>query len=254
MKKTAIITGSATGVGAATAIQLAQEGWNVVVNYSKSELEAQETAKKCEGHGAEVILMKADVADDTNCRNMVAAVMTKWGRLDALVNNAGTTRFCPLSDLEGLSKEDFMYLYEVNVLSAFQMSRAAAPHLKKSNGSIVNVSSISALNGSGSSMAYTCSKGAMVTLTLSLAHALAPEVRVNCICPGFIQGRWTKNFLGEKYEAVRDNFAAASSLQATTTPEDIADAIAYYVTRAKLNTGEIRTVDGGFSHHVVKLG
>jgi 3-oxoacyl-[acyl-carrier protein] reductase len=256
MKKrsTAIITGSATGVGAATAIQLAEEGWNVLVNYSKSEQEAQATASQCESLGAEVILMKADVAEDTNCRMMVDAVMAKWGRLDALVNNAGTTRFCPLADLEGVSEDDFLYLYKVNVLSAFQMSRAAAPHLKKSHGSIVNVSSISALNGSGSSIAYTSSKGALVTLTLSLAHALAPEVRVNCICPGFIQGRWTKNFLGGKYESVRDNFAAASSLQATTTPEDIADAIAYYVTRAKLNTGEIRTVDGGFSHHVVKLG
>lgn len=253
-RKTAIITGSATGVGAATAIQLAHEGWNVLVNYSKSEQEAQDTASECERKGAEVILMKADVSDDTNCRNMVDAVIRKWGQLDALVNNAGTTRFCALSDLEGLTKEDFMHLYEVNVLSAFQMSRAAAPHLKKSHGSIVNISSISALNGSGSSMAYTCSKGAMVTLTLSLAHALAPEVRVNCICPGFIQGRWTKNFLGEKYEKVNANFAAASSLQMTTTPADIADAIAYYVTRAKLNTGEIRTVDGGFSHHVVKLG
>ncbi|NND31762.1 MAG: SDR family oxidoreductase [Saprospiraceae bacterium] len=254
MRKTSIITGSATGVGASTAIQLAEEGWNVVVNYSKSEREAEETSQVCRSKGAEVLLFKADVSVDDKCRDMVSAAIEKWGRLDALVNNAGTTRFCPLSNLEGVSEDDFLHLYRVNVLSAFQMSRAAAPHLKKTKGSIVNVSSISALNGSGSSIAYTSSKGALVTLTLSLAHALAPDVRVNCICPGFIQGRWTRNFLKENYDRVNANFAQASSLQVTATPEDIADAIAYYVTRAKINTGEIRTIDGGFSHNVAKLG
>jgi 3-oxoacyl-[acyl-carrier protein] reductase len=233
---------------------LSQMGWNVLINYSKSKAEAEETAKFCRDAGADIIIMQGDVSNDDVCRQLVEASMAQWGRLDALVNNAGTTRYCPLPDLEGLSRDDFIHLYEVNVLSAFQMSRAAAPHLKKQHGSIVNVSSISALNGSGSSIAYTCSKGAMVTLTLSLAHALAPQVRVNAVCPGFIQGRWTKNFLEEKYEQVNKNFAKASTLQMTATPADIAEGIVYFVTGAKLSTGEVRTIDGGFSHKVTSLG
>ena len=218
MRKSAIVTGSSSGVGAATALMLAKEGWNLVVNYSKSKSEGQDVAQKCRAYGADVILFQGDVSNDDICRDMVDSVVQKWGGLDALVNNAGTTKFCPLSDLEGLNEDDFLNLYRINVLSAFQMSRAAAPHLKKAQGSIVNVSSISALNGSGSSIAYTCSKGAMVTLTLSLAHALAPHVRVNCICPGFIQGRWTKNFLKDSYDKVNRAFAEASSLQVTATP------------------------------------
>jgi 3-oxoacyl-[acyl-carrier protein] reductase len=233
---------------------LSQMGWNVLINYSRSGAEAEETARYCREAGADIIVMQGDVSDDAVCRKLVEISVARWGRLDALVNNAGTTRYCPLSDLEGLKKDDFIHLYEVNVLSAFQMSRAAAPHLKKQSGSIVNVSSISALNGSGSSIAYTCSKGAMVTLTLSLAHALAPEVRVNAVCPGFIQGRWTKSFLGGKYEQVNENFAKASTLQTTATPADIAEGIVYFVTGAKLSTGEVRTIDGGFSHKVTSLG
>jgi 3-oxoacyl-[acyl-carrier protein] reductase len=254
MKPCAIVTGSATGVGAATALMLAKAGWNVVINYSKSKAEAEETTGFCREAGADTLLLQGDVSDDSVCRQLVAGAVDRWGRLDALINNAGTTRFCPLSELEGLTADDFLYLYRVNVLSAFQMARAAAPHLKKQKGSIVNVSSISALNGMGSSIAYTCSKGAMVTLTLSLAHALAPEVRVNAICPGFIQGRWTRGFLGEKYELVNENFARASTLQVTAKPEDIAEGIVYFVTGAKLSTGEIRTIDGGFSHKVTSLG
>ncbi len=254
MNKTAIITGSATGVGSATALQLAARGWNVLINYSKSQKEAEDIFSQCKDLGSDALLYKGDVSSDAVCRKMVKIAVDHWGRLDGLVNNAGTTCYCKLSDLEGVKKDDFIYLYEVNLLSAFQMTRAAAPHLKRNKGSIVNVSSISALNGSGSSIAYTCSKGAMVTLTLSLAHALSPDVRVNCICPGFIQGRWTKNFLGERYDEIENSFANASSLNVTATPDDIAESIVYFITGAPLSTGEIRTVDGGFSHYVTKLG
>jgi len=254
MRPAAIITGSATGVGAATAVLLAQKGWNVLINYTRSKIEAEETAEQCRKSGADVIILQGDVSDDLACRKMVDLSIEKWGHLNALVNNAGTTRFCPLPDLEGLTQADFQDLYQVNVVGAFQMARAAAPYLKKEKGSVVNVSSISGLNGSGSSIAYACSKGAMVTLTLSLAHALAPEVRVNAICPGFIQGRWTKNFLGDHYDKVKRNFAQAATLGVTAMPEDIAEGIVYFVTGAKLSTGEIRTIDAGFSHYVTKLG
>lgn len=249
-----IITGSATGVGAATALLMAEKGWNVLINYTKSKTEAEETAHKCQQWGSDVIVKKADVSEDLNCRNLVRSAVERWSRLDALVNNAARTRYCPLSDLEGLSEKDFHDLYQVNLVSAFQMTRAAAPYLKTQKGSVVNVSSIAGQNGSGSSIAYACSKGALITLTLSLAHALAPEIRVNAVCPGFIQGRWTRNFLGDGYDQVNKNFADASTLKVTATPEDIAEGIVYFVTGAKLSTGEIRTIDGGFSHHVTKLG
>lgn len=253
MKPGVIITGSATGVGSATAIMLAEQGWNVLINYTKSKTEAEETAHQCKSLGSDVIIEKGDVSDDHICRRIVSSAFEKWKRLDGLVNNAGTTRYCPLSDLEGVSAEDFHYLYQINLISAFQMSRAASQHLREQRGSIVNVSSIAGLNGSGSSIAYACSKGAMITLTHSLAHALAPEVRVNAICPGFIQGRWTKNFLKENYERVNKNFAEASSLGVTATPRDIAEGIAYFISGAKLSTGEIRTIDAGFSHKVTSL-
>ncbi len=253
-RKVAIITGSATGVGSATAVHLAQSGWNVVINYTKSEQEADETAEKCRSAGAEGLVLKGDVSDDIACRQIVADTVAKWGHIDALVNNAGTTRACRLSDLEGVTADDFIHLYRVNVLSAFQMARAAAPYLKQSRGAVVNVASIAALNGMGSSIAYTSSKGAMVTLTLSLAHALAPEVRVNAVCPGFIQGRWTRGFLGDRYEEVRSDFEQAAALKVTATPEDIADAIAFYCTRGAIMTGQVTVVDGGSTLGSVTLG
>ena len=244
--RVALVTGSSTGVGAATCQLLAQRGWDVVINYTRSEAEARETLAKCKESGVESLLCQADVSDDSQCRGMVQATIEKWGRLDALVNNAGTTRFCALSDLEGLEKKDFLRIYGVNVVGAYQMTRAAAPYLKSSDdGVIVNTSSTAASTGIGSSIAYAASKGALTTMTLSLAHALAPEVRVNAICPGFIQGRWTKNFLGENYEAVKRDVEEASALKKTAIPEDIAKTIVHLVCEAQLMTGQIVTLEGG---------
>ena len=162
------------------------------------------------------------------------------------MNNAGTTKFCQYSDLEGLTKADFLNLYEINVVGAYQMTRAAVPHLKASlDGVIVNTSSVSAISGVGSSIAYAASKGALSTMTLSLAHALAPRVRVNAVCPGFIQGRWTQEFLGDKYEAVKEVIERGTLLRQTALPEDIADSIVFLIEKAKMMTGQILTVDGG---------
>jgi 3-oxoacyl-[acyl-carrier protein] reductase len=244
--RVAIVTGSATGVGAATSILLVQRGWNVVINYSRSEKEARETVDQCVALGGGALLCRADVSDDEACRRMVDMTLDKWGRLDALVNNAGTTRFCDYSDLDGLTEQDFVDLYRVNVIGAYQMTRAAAPHLKLSDdGAIVITSSIAALTGIGSSMAYAASKGALNTLTLSLAQALGPKIRVNAVCPGFIQGRWTKNFLGENYEAVNRQFEQGSALKKTAVPEDVAKCIVHLVCDAQLVTGEITIIDGG---------
>lgn len=252
--KVAIVTGSATGVGAAVCFQLAELGWNVVINYSKSQKDALETVKKCNELGADTLLCKGDVSDDRDCKFIVQETVKKWDRIDALANNAGTTKFCDFSDLDGLDDKDFTRMYKVNVVGAYQMSRAAAPYLKKAGGSIVNTSSIAGLTGMGSSIAYCASKGAMNTLTLSLAQALGPEIRVNAVCPGFIETRWTRDFLGDRYEEVRQQFEDASALKLTSKPEDTAEAIIYLLTRAKVATGQIMIMDGGSTLGQVSLG
>ena len=244
----AIVTGSATGVGAATAQTLAERGCNVVINYTKSEKEASETVAACEALRAETILCRADVSSDEDCQRMVGEAISKWGRIDALVNNAGTTKFCPIEDLSGLDKEDFLRIYSVNVVGPFQMVRAVVPHMKSAGrGAIVNVASLAAMDGRGSSMAYAASKGALLTMTRSLARSLAPVIRVNAVCPGFIQGRWLREGMGESlYEAAKAYMEQTSPLRTTATPENIADTIVYIICDADIITGEALIVDGGF--------
>lgn len=243
----AIVTGSATGVGAAAAKMLAAKGCNVVVNYTRSEAEAKETQAACQGLGAEALLCKADVSKDEDCRRMAAAAMERWGRIDALVNNAGTTKFVDHANLEGLSAEDFQRLYAVNVIGPFQMTRAVVPHMKAAGrGAIVNISSIAGVMGVGSSVAYTASKGALNTMTLSLARVLGPEIRVNTVCPGFIQGRWLRGGLGDEvYEAAKSNQERTTPLRKAGTPEDMAQAAVWFIEGADLVTGEILIVDAG---------
>lgn len=253
--KVAIITGSGTGVGAATALLLAEKGWRVVINYSKSEQAAKETAAACEAKGADTLLCKADVSRDEDCRRMTAETLEKWDRIDALVNNAGITKFCNHHDLDGLCSEDFMRIYGVNVVGPYQMSRAAAPQMKKTgNAAIVNVASTAALTGIGSSIAYAASKGALVTMTLSLARVLGPEIRVNAVCPGFIQSRWLREGFGEEtYEKIKKYHEDASPLGTTATPEIVAEAIYYFISGAGITTGETLIVDGGFHLSQVPL-
>jgi 3-oxoacyl-[acyl-carrier protein] reductase len=246
--RVAIVTGGATGVGAATALELAKRGYRIAIVYSRSAKEADESAAACEAAGAAAIAVQGDVAHDAACRAAVAATVTRFGRIDVLVNGAGTTQFVPLSDLEGQRAEDFQKVYAVNVIGPYQMARAAAPHLRASGaGAIVNVSSVGSLNGNGSSYSYVTSKAALNTLTLALARNLAPEIRVNCVLPGLIQTRWLKNGLGvEAYERVRDGWADASALQKTCTAEDVAQTIVWLAADAALITGQLLTVDGGF--------
>jgi 3-oxoacyl-[acyl-carrier protein] reductase len=253
--KTAIVTGSATGIGAATARKLAENGCNVVVNYTKSEKEARETLAACEGCGVETILCRADVSVDEDCRRMVDEAIKKWGKIHALVNNAGTSKFVDHKDLEGLDKEDFLRIYSVNVVGPYQMVRAVTPHMKNTGrGAIVNVASTAAITAIGSSIAYAASKGALVTMTLSLARNLGPEIRVNAVCPGFVQGRWLKGGLGmERYEATKAYLEDQSPLGVTATPETVADAILYFIAGAGITTGETLILDGGFHLNQVPL-
>ena len=241
-----VVTGSATGIGAATAIALAGKGARVVVNYSKSEDAARATRDACVAAGGEAISVQADVAEDAACRRLAQAALDQWGRIDALVNNAGTTKFAPHSDLEALSADDFLRIYEVNVVGAYQMVRACTTALKAAgDAAIVNVSSISAKNGMGSSIAYAASKGALLTMTLSLARSLGPQVRVNAICPGLIDTAWTREGWGANYAAMEKRYKETSALGRVGTPGEVADAIAWLIEGAALVTGEVLLVDSG---------
>ena len=243
--KVVIVTGSGTGVGAACARLLATHGARVVVNYSRSEQAAADTAKACRAAGGEAIVVQADVAQDADCLRLAQAAQDAWGRIDGLVNNAGTTRFVGLRNLDGLSADDFQRIYAVNVVGAFQMARACAAALRATRGAIVNVSSRSTHDGTGSSLAYACSKGALNTLTLGLAKALGPEVRVNAVLPGLIDSRWLREGWGEEvYERVATTYKAQSALQDTLTPEDVAESIVALLALPK-TTGERLTVDAG---------
>ena len=249
----AIVTGSSSGVGAAAARQLAEKGCHVVINYASNEQGARETQAACEAFGVETLVLQADVADDAACRRLAAEADAKWGRIDALVNNAGTTKFCNHADLEGLSAEDFQRIYAVNTVGAYQMVRAVEPAMRRGGrGSIVNVASIAGVMGVGSSIAYAASKGAMITLGLSLARVLGPEIRLNTVCPGFIQGDWLEQGMGsDTYARTKSFLEENTPLKLTSTPDTVAEVIVYFLTGAETVTGETLLLDGG--HHLNQM-
>lgn len=242
-----IVTGSATGTGAACAIRLARKGARVVINYSKSEKDAKETVKACQVAGAETLLVKGDVSNDADCRAMAKAAIDKWGRIDALINNAGITKFVAAADLDGLDAQDFQRLYAVNVIGPYQMIRACAPAMKKQGkAAIVNISSISGVRGIGSSTAYIASKGALNAMTLALARSLAPEIRVNSVCPGLIETRWHLDRFSEAdYAKFKANYEKSVPLAKAASADDVAEVAVWLIEGASLVTGESILVDGG---------
>ena len=246
--RVAIVTGSSSGVGAATAQLLASLGCNLVINYNSNSVGADAVAKECEKHGVETLTVKADVANDDDCRYLANQAIQKWGRVDVLVNNAGATKFVDHANLEGLSAEDFQKIYGVNVIGAYQMVRAVSEQMKsqKSGGAIVNVASIAGVAGVGSSIAYAASKGAMITMTLSLARVLGPSIRVNVVCPGFIEGEWLKEGLGDDaYKKAQEAARKGAPLGVTATADTVADSILYFIVGPQVVTGESMIVDGG---------
>ncbi|PHP67767.1 oxidoreductase [Zhengella mangrovi] len=247
-KKVAFVSGGGTGVGAATARHLARRGCRVAINYRRSGEAAEEVVAACRAEGGEVMALQGDVASDADCRSMVARVVETWGGLDILVCSAGTTQFTTMTDLDAQNAEDFQRVYATNVIGVHQLARAAAPHLERSGaGAIVTISSIAGVNGNGSSLAYVASKGALNSLTLALARLLAPKVRVNAVLPGLIESGWFLNGMdADKYEAIRDNFAAASALGSVCSPDDIADAAVFLALDGRKMTGQFVTVDAGY--------
>ena len=242
-----IVTGSSSGVGAATVRALAEKGGRVVINYSRSEDAARQVAAECEQLGAEALVCQADVSLDADCRKLVEATLQKWGRLDVLVNNAGTTKFVEHADLDGLDAADFQRIYGVNVVGPFQMVRAARQALHASgDASIVNVASIAGVKGVGSCIAYAASKGALITITQSLARVLGPEIRVNTVCPGFIAGDWLAEGMGrETYEASKAFLEQKTPLRTICTAETVAESILHFIEGHSVVTGQHLVLDGG---------
>lgn len=245
--KVCVITGASSGIGAATARLYAQRGWNVVVNYSRHREPADRVADECRSFGAEVLVAQADIADDAACRRLAAEVDARWQRADVLVNNAGTTKFVAQKDLDGLDAADFERIMSVNVTGTFQVTRAFVPLLgRHPGGAVVNVSSIASIKGTGSSLAYTASKGAVNSMTVGLARALAPQIRVNAVAPGMVDSSWLREGLGEAGFAARaDSYRQRAVLGELITPDDVARAIWWLGVDAVKTTGEVVLVDGG---------
>jgi 3-oxoacyl-[acyl-carrier protein] reductase len=241
-----IVTGSSAGIGAACAKLLAAKGGRVVVNYTKSESEAHEVAAACEAAGGAAIIVQGDVSADADCRKLADAALATWGRIDGLINNAGTTKFAAHADLDALQAEDFQRMYGVNVIGPYQMIRAVAPTMRaQGRGAVVNISSMAGIMGVGSSVAYAASKGALNTMTLSLARALGPAIRVNAVCPGFVETRWLEGGLGSAYARQKEAYEAMTPLHSVLSVDDIADAAIWLIEGAQRITGELLTVDSG---------
>ena len=246
-RKVCVVTGSSSGIGAATVRLYAGHGWDVVVNYSRDIAPAEAIADECRALGVDALVVKADVSSDADCRRLASEVESRFGRADVLVNNAGTTKFVALKDLDGLEADDFQRIYSVNVIGPYQMSRALVPLLKRNPVTgIVNVSSIAGLMGTGSSIAYMASKGALNAMTVGLARALGPDIRVNAIAPGLVETPWLQNGLGaERYAQTVQSYKARAALDAVMSPEDVADAAWWLGAGAAKTTGEVLLLDAG---------
>lgn len=238
--RVAIVTGSAAGIGRASAWKLAELGYAITVNFSRSKSEAEETAEGVRQRGTDVLLIQANVGEDSEVRSLVERTVQTFGGIDLLVNNAATTHFIPHQDLEALTEEVWDSILQVNVKGCFYGCRAAMPHLKDRQGNIINIASVAGITGSGSSIPYAASKGAVISLTKSLARAFAPEVRVNAIAPGPVQTRWLAD-----HQDMVEAAMQATPLKRPATPEDIAEAVAYLAHMATLVTGQVHVIDGG---------
>ena len=247
-KPVALVTGAATGIGRSVAVALAKNGYDIVVNYSRSEDAAKFTQGQCEASGARTLLYRCDVSDDACVHAMLAATEKEFSRLDVLINNAGTTVDVAPKNLEGMKVEDWNRVFNVNVLGLFLVTRAAVPLLKKSpNGCIVNTCSTAGLRPSAQPLPYAASKAAVANLTKTLANALGPQIRVNAVAPGWIEGEWMKKTLAENYEGLMARRAKYTPLKRVCTEDDVADSMLSLILHNRFVTGEIIIVDGGFS-------
>lgn len=244
----ALISGAATGIGAACARTFARAGWRTgICTLADTRAEAEAVAAECATLGAEALVLEFSVTDDAACRAAAAQLEGAFGRIDGLVNCAGVTRFIPHHDLEGLPSSEFTRTNDVNVLGTFQMIRACRGALERSGqGAVVNYSSIAGLSGVGSSAAYAASKGAVIALTLSMARALAPAIRVNAVAPGYVAGGLPSRVLdAEALAAVEAKYLETQPLKRLLTPDEIAALTFFLIAGPAGITGEIVRMDAG---------
>lgn len=246
--RAALVTGASRGMGRSIALALAERGHDVGINCARSRDQAEATAQEVRARGRRALVLLADVSDDAAVRAMVSACVGEFGRLDTLVNNAGTTIETPPEDLEGLRLEDWDRVFAVNVRGLFQVTRSAVPHLRQSpRACVVNMASIAGLRPSAQPLPYAASKAAVVNLTKTLARVLAPEIRVNAVAPGWVMGEWMERALGESYQRLMERRAAHTPMGRVATPEDVAQVVVSLVDSSALVTGEMLVVDGGYS-------
>jgi 3-oxoacyl-[acyl-carrier protein] reductase len=247
-KPAALVTGASSGIGRRTAVALARNGYDVVINYSRRDEAARETAGEVEATGAKALLSRCDVSDDAAVRTMLAGVREHLGRLDVLINNAGTTVDIEPRNFEAMSIEAWNRIFSVNVLGVFLVTRAATPLLRRSpNACVVNTCSIAGLRPSAQPLPYAASKAAVANLTKTLANALGPEIRVNAVAPGWIEGEWMQRTLADNYQGLMARRAKYTPLRRCCSEEDVADSILSFILHNRFVTGEILIVDGGFS-------
>ena len=243
-----LVTGAATGIGRCAAVALGRAGFDVAINYSRSEAQARETEARVLQTGARALLVKCDVSDEAGVRAMIDAVGARFGRLDALINNAGVTASWKPKDLETLSLDEWDRVFAVNVRGLFQVTRAALPLLRKGeNPCIVNTASIVGLRPGPQPLPYAASKAAVVNLTKTLAWNLGPEIRVNAVAPGWMEGDWMKRMLNDKYEDLMGKRAKATPLRRVVTAHDVAETMMSLIESNRFVTGEVIVVDGGFT-------
>jgi 3-oxoacyl-[acyl-carrier protein] reductase len=247
-RKRALVTGGATGIGRATVLHLARAGFDVALNYRSSAQAARETAADAEKSGARVLLAAADVADDAAVKEMMRGIEGAFGGLDALINNAGTTISTPAKDLDAISVNEWDRVFAVNVRGLFLVTRAAVPLLKRGKSpSIVNIASIVGLRPGPQPLPYAASKAAVVSLTKQLAGALAPDIRVNAVAPGWIEGEWMERMLGDNYGRLMERRAKATPLARCATFDDVAETVVSLITSNRFVNGEIVVIDGGYA-------
>lgn len=247
-RQVALVTGAARGIGRSTALELARHGYDVVVNYSRSREAAESVAADVDALGARSLLCQADVANEAAVVRMVEHIKEEFGRLDALVNNAGITIATPPSDLDGLNMDDWDRVFAVNVRGLFQVTRACVPLLREAPAAaIVNLSSIAGLRPGPQPFPYAASKAAVANLTRTLAGALGPKIRVNAVAPGWIAGEWMEHALGENYERLMERRAQMTPLKRCVTEDEVAITIVNLITSNPMVNGEVVIIDGGFS-------
>jgi 3-oxoacyl-[acyl-carrier protein] reductase len=247
-RKKALVTGGATGIGRSAVLALANAGYDIAINYGSSQAAAQAVADEAQALGAKTLLVQCDVSDDVAVRQMMATIDAAFGHLDALVNNAGTTATWKVKDLESLNMDEWDRTFAVNVRGTFQVSRAAVPLLKKgANPSIVNTASIVGLRPGPQPLPYAASKAAVVNLTKTLAWNLGPDIRVNAVAPGWMEGDWMERMLGEKYDTLMTARAKATPLKRCVTADDVAEVMLNLLQSNRFVTGEIVVIDGGFT-------